>query len=142
VQKSWNINSPSQRGFSLLEVLIAIAILSFGLIALTKMQHQATKSNFSSKRMNSSIFLATGEVERIAGADYDNATDTDGDGNAGLGDTGANADSSSSFIQNGHRYDLFVNVSEDDPINNAKSINVIVMQNNNIILETPYILRD
>jgi hypothetical protein len=56
----------------------------------------------------------------MAGAGYNNATDTDGDGNSGLGDTGAMQTQDSAY-QNGHRMIIFVNVSEDDQINNVKS---------------------
>ena len=142
MQKYRHVKHNNDHGFSLLEALLAVLILSIGIIAITRMQQQSTRSNLLTKRINSSIFFSTGEIERIAGLNYDNATDTDGDGNAGLGDTGANADASLNLSQNGHNYDLFVNVSEDDPINNVKSINVIVMQNNNLILQTPYIIRD
>jgi len=141
VQKSWNINRDHETGFTLIEGLIAIAIFSIGIIATTRMQDQSIRGNFISKRINTATFFATGEIERRAGIQYANATDTDNDGAAGLFDTDGDADDSIVYVQNGHTFNIFVNVAEDDPINDVKTINIIVTQNNNRIAEFPYILR-
>lgn len=141
MQKSWLVKNNGERGFTLIEGLIAVAILSIGIMATTRMQDQSIRGNFISKRINTATFFATGEIERLAGIPYANATDTDGDGAAGLFDIGGDADDSIAYVQNGHTFNIFVNVAEDDPINDVKTINVIVTQNNNRITEFPYILR-
>lgn len=141
MQKSRSIKRKKQTGFTLIEALIAVAILSIGILATAKMQDQSIRGNFISKRISTSVFFASGEIERRAGIDYDNATDSDNDGAGGLFDIGNDADDSIAYTQNGHTFNVFVNVAEDDPIDDVKTINVIVTHNNNRIAEFPYILR-
>ena len=140
MQKS-RIIKTSEHGFTLIEGLIAVAILSIGIMATARMQDQSVRGNFISKRINSAIFFASGEIERRAGIRYANATDSDNDGAAGLFDIDGNADDSIAYTQNGHVYNIFINVAEDNPIDDVKTINVIVTQGNNRITEFPYILR-
>jgi prepilin-type N-terminal cleavage/methylation domain-containing protein len=141
MQKFRTIKKKNQMGFTLIEALIAVAILSIGIMATAKMQDQSIRGNFISKRISTSVFFASGEIERRAGIDYGNATDTDNDGAGGLFDIGNDADDSIAYTQNGHTFNVFVNVAEDDPIDDVKTINVIVTHNNNRIAEFPYILR-
>jgi len=141
MQKSRSIKRKKHTGFTLIEALIAVAILSIGILATAKMQDQSIRGNFISKRISTSVFFASGEIERRAGIDYDNATDSDNDGEGGLFDIGNDADDSIAYTQNGHTFNVFVNVAEDDPIDDVKTINVIVTHNNNRIAEFPYILR-
>lgn len=54
-----------QRGMTLLEVLIAITILSVGLLALVRMQTQAVKTNFSGRQLTEATILAQDKVEDI-----------------------------------------------------------------------------
>lgn len=105
------------------------------------MQDQSIRGNFISKKINSAVFFASGEIERRAGIQYANATDSDNDGAAGLFDIGGDADDSIAYTQNGHLYNIFINIAEDDPIDDVKTINIIVTQGNNRVIEFPYILR-
>lgn len=141
MQKYRLIKKSCEQGFTLIEGLVAIAILSIGIIATARMQDQSIRGNFISKRINTATFFATGEIERRAGIRYANATDTDNDGAAGLFDIEGDADDSIVYVQNGHTFNIFINVAEDDPIDDVKTINIIVTQNNNRITEFPYILR-
>lgn len=141
MQKSRHMKTKKQSGFTLIEALVAVAILSIGIMATAKMQDQSIRGNFISKRINTSVFFASGEIERRAGIAYANATDSDSDGAGGLFDIGNDADDRITYTQNGHTFNIFVNVAEDDPIDDVKTINVIVTQNNNRIAEFPYILR-
>jgi prepilin-type N-terminal cleavage/methylation domain-containing protein len=54
-----------RRGMTLLEVIIAITILSVGLLALARMQAQAVKSNVSSRQLTEATILAQDKVEDI-----------------------------------------------------------------------------
>lgn len=141
MQKSRTVINHSENGFTLIEALVAVAILSIGILATARMQDQSIRGNFVSKRINTSVFFASGEIERRAGLAYANATDEDNDGAGGLFDIGNNADDSIRITQNGHDFDIFINVAEDDPVDKVKTINVIVTHNNNRIAEFPYILR-
>ena len=54
-----------QRGFSLIEVMVAIVILTVGLLSLAQMMVLATNSNMLSGRMTSSSSLAKEQLERL-----------------------------------------------------------------------------
>lgn len=141
MQKSRPIKKHFAHGFTIIEALVAVAILSIGILATAKMQDQSIRGNFISKRINTSVFFAAGEIERRAGLNYDNATDSDNDGAGGLFDIGGGADDALIYTQNGHTFNIFINVAEDVPVDKVKTINVIVTHNNNRVAEFPYILR-
>lgn len=135
------MKTQSSHGFSIIEALVAVAILSIGILATATMQDQSIRGNFVSKRINTSVFFAAGEIERRAGLNYANATDSDNDGAGGLFDIGGGADDTLIHVQNGHAFSIFINVAEDVPVDKVKTINVIVTHNNNRVAEFPYILR-
>ena len=57
-------------GFTLIEVLIAIVILSVGLLSLAQMMVLATRSNSLSGHMTSSTALAREQLERLKAAPF------------------------------------------------------------------------
>ena len=54
-----------QRGFSMVEVLVAILLLTVGLLALAKMQNQAVASNAFGNQLTEATFLAQDKVEEL-----------------------------------------------------------------------------
>ena len=64
-QKSPFESRSLQRGFSLLEVMMAIMLLSVGLMALVKMQTTAVASNAFGNRLTQATFLAQDKVEEL-----------------------------------------------------------------------------
>jgi prepilin-type N-terminal cleavage/methylation domain-containing protein len=113
-----------EEGFTLLEVIVAIAILTFGILAVATMQAAYIRGIFFSSTVTEGTTWAGDEVERLAALPWDDLLlqDTDGDGVPGLGDIGGNADNS-----NVHgRYTINWNVADNTPITNTKTINVIV----------------
>jgi len=150
------MNSPKKEaGFTLMEILIAIAILAFGLLAVATMQAWSIKGNSQAIGITEGITLAQDKIEEFISLDYNHTdlSDTDNDGttqdtapddgvdddagNFGLDDTVDLADEcannpvSDGYWPNGPwdctaRYRLFWNIAVDEPINNVKTIRVIV----------------
>ena len=54
-----------QHGFSMVEVLVAILLLTIGLLALAKMQTQAVASNSFGSQLTEATFLAQDKVEEL-----------------------------------------------------------------------------
>ena len=125
----------NNRGLTLLEVLVAIAILSFGLLAIATMQASSIKGNSQAIGLTEAITLAQDKVEELMRLPYDDATLDDGagtnDGVAGLDDNRANSDQQdpSNPVQvggSGRDFYLYWNVAVNQPINNVKTVRIVV----------------
>ncbi len=57
--------SSHERGFSLLEVMIAAVVLSFGLLGLVAMQAQSKFSGYEARQRTIASWLANDMVERL-----------------------------------------------------------------------------
>ena len=158
--KSWKNRRIRKRlvgnqGLTLLEVLVAIGILSFGLLAIATMQASSIKGNSRAIGITEAITLAQDKVEELMRLPYNDAADSDdplddycaftaasngtnqdadddGDdddgGNFGLDDTadgGGNVLADASEV-NG-RYTLYWNIAVDEPIGNVKTVRIIVV---------------
>jgi prepilin-type N-terminal cleavage/methylation domain-containing protein len=122
-----------QSGFTLIEVLIAIAILSIGLLAVAKMQVSAIQGNYFSSNTTTALTLAGQKMEDLLGKNY--STDPD----LVDTDTGNNADLLS-LVTKDHEelnvdeegvsgsgiYHRVWNVADDIPITDTKTITIIV----------------
>ncbi len=53
----------NNKGFSLIEVMIALAIFSIGILAVSSMQISAAQGNLSSRLRTEAIAFASGEIE-------------------------------------------------------------------------------
>ena len=152
-KRGFTIKSMGSRGLTLLEVLAAIAILAFGLLAIATMQATSVKGNSQAIGITEAVSLAQDKVEQLMRLPYDdptnnddplddngggasNGTNQDADddgvdddgGNFGLDDTvdaGGNIIADESEV-NG-RYTLYWNIAVDEPINNVKTIRIIVV---------------
>ena len=65
-----NRNPGNQDGFSLVEVMVAIIILTVGLLSLAQMMVVATNSNTLSGRMTSCSAIAKEQLERLKAAPF------------------------------------------------------------------------
>lgn len=131
----------NQTGFTLVEILIAIAILAFGLLAVATMQVRAIKTNAIASGISQGLTLGQARVEELMNLSYDHSDllDTDGDGtgkdldddgvaddgdNFGLDHTAGEADSNTPETDDG--YTIYWNVAVDEPVISSKTIRVIV----------------
>jgi len=121
-----------EEGFTLLEVIVAISILTIGILAVASMQISSIRGNSFAGGVTEGTTWAGDQVERLVALPYDDPLlqDTDGDAAAGLSDTGfdndpdTQADADQQAIEG--RYIIYWNVADDTPITNTKTINVTV----------------
>jgi len=124
-----DMKKSNQKGFSLIEILIAITVFAIGILAVGKMQIAAIKGNSFANDLTKATTLAQDRMEELIGFPYDDTDldDTDTDDKAGLDDnTTATADHNDSNNPVDGRYNIFWNIATDHPINNTKEIRVIV----------------
>jgi prepilin-type N-terminal cleavage/methylation domain-containing protein len=61
----------SHHGFTLIEVLIAMAIFSIGILAVGTMQVSSTNSNAAARIQTEEYTWVVDQIERLTGLDYD-----------------------------------------------------------------------
>jgi prepilin-type N-terminal cleavage/methylation domain-containing protein len=61
------------RGFSLIEVLVAMAIFAIGILAVYSMQITSIRGNASARGITENITLASGKVEELLALSYDHS---------------------------------------------------------------------
>jgi type IV pilus assembly protein PilV len=97
-------------GFTLIEIMITLVILSVGLTALAGLQVSAIKGNTFSKRMTAAVSIANQKLEQIKDTDYANIL----------------SESSTQITQSNMRFTRQVTVTNNSPLANTKTVNVTV----------------
>ena len=121
-----------EKGYTLLEVIFSICIISIGLLGVASMQAGAIRGNHFADGVSIGSTWASDKLEKLmatAEDSYDDASlkDTDGDGDAGLDHaTSATAD----YEETKGKYSIFWNISVDSLLSNTKTISVIVTWKN------------
>jgi prepilin-type N-terminal cleavage/methylation domain-containing protein len=69
MKKHYQMNN--SKGFTIIEVLVVMAILAIGILAVMTMQITATKSNTNARRITEGGNYLTDEFERLMLLDYD-----------------------------------------------------------------------
>ena len=123
-----DMNRDNQRGFSLIEILIAITVFAIGILAVGKMQIAAIKGNSFANDLTEATTLAQDRMEKLIGLFYTDPlnNDTNGNGKAGLDNTNAAADYNDPNNPVDGRYNIFWNIARNCPISNTKEIRVII----------------
>jgi len=137
----------TENGFTLIEALVAMVVLSIGIFSLYSMQLNGIRGNSKANTLTTAATWNADQVEQMIGVQYSDATvkDTDGDGtnhdldqngidergnNFGLDDiTIATADGN--FATPDGRYLVLWNVAVDLPMPNLKTIRVHVLDQTN-----------
>jgi type IV pilus assembly protein PilV len=97
-------------GFTLIEIMITLVILSVGLTALAGLQVSAIKGNTFSKRMTAAVSVANQKLEQLKDTDYANIL----------------SESSTQITQSNMRFTRQVTVTNNSPLANTKTVNVTV----------------
>ena len=113
-------------GFTLLEVIIALAIFTIGILALYTAQTATIGYNFGASRMTTAATWSAQTFESFLTRHYRDLNDLNGDGAGGLNnDTETTADYSA--ISPDGRFTILWNGVADMPIPRTKTIRVIVV---------------
>jgi type IV pilus modification protein PilV len=65
-----------ENGFTLLEVLFALAIFSIGLLAVNAMTTMTIKSNYMSKNLTTAVHLAQNKLDALKAGSYASVVDS------------------------------------------------------------------
>ena len=119
----------NEKGFSLIEILIAITVFAIGILAVGKMQITAIKGNSFANDLTKATTLAQDRMEKLIGLSYTDPLldDTNTNGDAGI--DGANATAADHNDPNNPvdiKYNIFWNIAPDHYISNTKEIRVII----------------
>ncbi len=137
-------------GFSLLEVLIAMAILAVGLLAVAGMQIHTMEGNDFSQDMTEAMILVQDTAENLANLSFDDPLLGDADGGANWnGATNdfniqpnlANADHldpNNPYNRNEVQYNVGWYVQENTPIQNVTTFSVVVTWTDQIARQVVY----
>jgi len=123
-----------EKGFTLLEVLVAITVLTVGLLGMALMQASAIRANAFAANTTEAVNWAEDQMEKLMMLPWDDPLlqDTDGDGVAGLTDTGYDSDPATladsdhpAVIHGGYR--IYWNVAADVTAPDTKTVTVNVL---------------
>jgi type IV pilus modification protein PilV len=81
---------PNEAGFTLIEVIVALAILTIGILAVNAMQTAAVRGNMAASDITIASTWAADRVEQIFGMEYDDFEDLNGNGLRSTQDTDDN----------------------------------------------------
>ena len=122
----------NESGFSIIEVMIAISILSIGILALASMQVAAMRGNSFAGSVTEGSTWALDQIEKLMNLSWDDASlqDADLDGAAGLAniefDDNPGTDLDADFRVTRGRYFIHWNVADNVVTANTRTVNVIV----------------
>jgi type IV pilus assembly protein PilV len=97
-------------GFTLIEIMITLVILSIGLVALAGLQASAIKGNAFSKRMTAAVSIANQKLEQIKDTAYANIL----------------SESPTQITQSNMRFTRQVTVTNNSPLADTKTVNVTI----------------
>lgn len=110
-------------GFTLLEVIVAISILTFGLLAVASMQLTAIRGNYNASNITEGTTVAQDRLEELMGLTY---------GHGDLSDPGTGTDGGDGVATNyldpnpPPGYTISWDVESDNPVTNSKLITITV----------------
>jgi len=138
----------SQNGFTIIEVLIAMAVFSIGILGVAAMQTASVKGNASAQGVTSIAVYATDRLEKLMVLPYNNDAISNGDhsiaaGNLTLTTDGIDNDFDGFIDEGGETGPLTISwtVTDDQPILNTKTVVVTVQHASPSVRKTVNITR-
>jgi len=126
----------NQKGFTLIEVLVAMVIFAIGVLAVINMQFVSTHTNLKSRHITEGVVVAQSKIEEMRGWGYNDAKLNDSNGDAtlttaqGSGAAGVDIETELQTTDAWDFDDPFFkvgwNVMNDTPFTNTKTVRVIV----------------
>jgi len=110
-----------EQGFTLIEVLFAVAVLVFGLLAVSSLQGSAIRGNLMALDRTEAVSWAQTQMEALMALPY------------------ANVLSGGPTVQG--NYTITWNVADDNPVTNCKLITVTVAYSEKGVARRPVVLR-
>jgi prepilin-type N-terminal cleavage/methylation domain-containing protein len=114
-------------GFTLVEVMIAVCILSIGILGVCSMQISGLTGNAAARQYTDYATLAMEEMEMLMAMPY-SSLPADG-GTTGQAGLFATTDSTADLVIPGGDYDVYVNVAPNALMNNTTTVAVTVIWN-------------
>jgi type IV pilus assembly protein PilV len=99
-----------EEGFTLIEIMIALVVMSVGLTALAAVQISAIRGNAFSKRMTTAVSIADGKMEQIKNGSYASII----------------SESATQVTQSNMNFTRQVTVINNSPLASTKTVNVSV----------------
>lgn len=109
-------------GFTIIEVLIALAIFAIGILGVAKLQLASVSDNTNSRKYTEASTQGVSQIESIMGLPYDDPALADG-----------TTDSVTHEI-----YTVNWTITDADPIPNVKKISIVVTWDNNKSFRSDY----
>jgi type IV pilus assembly protein PilV len=106
----WIPSLSGDQGFTLIEIMITLVILSISLIALAGMQVSAIRGNAYSKRLTTAVAIAEQAIEQLKSGTY----------------AAIQSQSAAQVTQSGLNFTRQVTVTDNSPMNNTKTVAVIL----------------
>lgn len=141
----------NEKGFTIIETMVALFIFTVGILALNKLQIIAIQGNGDANGLTAASSWAAGEVENILRLDYNDplladdgdGVNPDGDGTGQDGDNDGDDDDGGDFGLNDNttttadgfrvspdgNYTIYWNVAPEEPTRNVMTIRVIATRN-------------
>ncbi len=107
----------NQKGFTLLEVLVAAVILAVGILGVATMQISSIQGNSHGRQISEATNVISDRIEELLALEYDDAS--------GLLSPDPDKDPDHGPVTVGN-YIIWWNITIDHPIKNTKTIQVIV----------------
>ena len=135
------MSTNNQKGFSLIEVMIAIVVLAIGILGVVTMQTSTTGYNATAHALTGAASVAADRMETLKALPYTDPLlqDTDGDGQAGLrhplpdlpapeipDPTNPLLQADFQVTTGDQNYTVYWNIADNYPMTNTKTIKVVV----------------